>query len=274
MAYYGEAGYLNLLDDIRRTGLSRETRNGVRISLFGEQLKFDLRGDSFPLLTTKKVFLRGVIEELLWFLRGSTDNNELNAVGVHIWDEWADEKGQLGPIYGHQWRSWSAYDDNDGRVRYIDQLANVIESLKKDPAGTRHVVSAWNVGDIPEMKLPPCHCLFQFYVGKEGLECHLYQRSADMFLGVPFNIASYALLTMIIGQIVGQPASKLTISFGDCHIYEDHLPAVYEQLGRVERGAPRMLLNPNIDSIDNLRLTDFDLQDYDPHPVIKAQVHK
>lgn len=262
-----EAMYLYYLSSITTYGQKVIGRNNnATRSIFGPQLSFDLTDDQFPLLTTKKVFLKGIIHELLWFLKGSTNNNELRAEGVTIWDEWAAEDGELGPIYGHQWRNWNG----DG----IDQIANVIESLKNDPHGRRHIVSAWNVGDIPEMALPPCHCLFQFYVGPNGLECQLYQRSADMFLGVPFNIASYALLTKMIGQIVGYPAARLIITFGDAHLYEDHIPMATEQLQRCPRPFPKMTLNPDVMDIDAFRFEDFQLHDYDPHPAIKAEVHK
>lgn len=262
-----ESLYLYLLQMISHYGQKVVGRNNnATRSMFGPQLSFDLTNDQFPLLTTKKVFLKGIIHELLWFLKGSTNNNELRAEGVTIWDEWAAEDGELGPIYGHQWRNWNG----DG----IDQIAKVIESLKNDPHGRRHIVSAWNVGDIPEMALPPCHCLFQFYVGPNGLECHLYQRSADMFLGVPFNIASYALLTKMIGQIVGYPAARLIITFGDVHIYEDHIPMALEQLQRRPRSFPTMTLNPDVKDIDAFRYEDFQLHGYDPYPTIKAEVHK
>lgn len=275
MSNYQEDRYLQLLRDCARYGQEVTGRNGhVTRSLFGRQLDFDLTGDKLPLLTTKKVFLKGIIHELLWFLKGSTNNNDLKANGVSIWDEWAAEDGELGPIYGHQWRAWTAHDPDDARPRYVDQIEQVIRQLQGDPHGRRHIVSAWNVGDIPEMALPPCHCLFQFYVGPKGLECQLYQRSADMFLGVPFNIASYAILTKMIAQVVGLKAAKLIITFGDVHIYKDHIPMAMEQTERNSRQFPTLTIHPEVSDIDSFTYNDFQLHDYYPHAAIKADVHK
>ena len=275
-SYTGESGYLKLLGDCVYDGQRVIGRNNnATRSHFGRQLHFDLSNDKFPLLTTKKVFLKGIIVELLWFLRGGTNIAYLHDHGVTIWDEWAGKDGDLGPVYGHQWRNWGFSFSPTGKPRAgIDQIGKVIEGLKKDPHGRRHIVSAWNVAEIDEMALPPCHCLFQFYVGPNGLECQLYQRSADMFLGVPFNIASYALLTKMIGQVVGIPAAKLIITFGDCHVYEDHIPQAMIQLDRSVLAAPKMILNPIVTDIDDFTLGDFKLEHYVAHPAIKAEVHK
>lgn len=275
MNLQGEYGYLHLLSDCIHDGKRQVARNGNKTrSLFGRQLEFNLL-DGFPLLTTKKVHFKSILVELLWFLRGDTNVKFLHDHGVTIWDEWVDENGELGPVYGKQWRDWGGhYGPTGKKIPGLDQIAKVIHTLKTDPNGRRHIVTAWNPAEVESMALPPCHCLFQFYVGQYGLECQLYQRSADMFLGVPFNIASYALLTHIIGHLVGLPASKLIITFGDCHIYEDHMPQAHEQLLRQKYNPPRLSLNPNIDSIDNLSLTDFELLDYKHHDRIKAEVHK
>lgn len=276
--YQGEEGYLYLLHDCIYRGKHQVARNNNKTrSLFGKQLEFNLY-NGFPLLTTKRVHFKSILVELLWFLRGDTNVAFLHEHGVTIWDEWADPDGELGPVYGKQWRSWPYYTPQDSLVGYrregIDQIAKVIKSLKENPNGRRHIVSAWNPAEVDDMALPPCHCLFQFYVGEHGLECQLYQRSADMFLGVPFNIASYALLTHIIGHLVGLRPAKLIITFGDSHIYEDHIPQACEQLNRFQRALPRLYLNPAINSIDNLNLEDFRVEGYDPHDRIKAEVHK
>lgn len=273
--YQGERGYLALLSNCILTGQQQVARNNnVTRSLFGKQLEFNLL-DGFPLLTTKKVHWKSILVELLWFLRGDTNIKFLHDHEVTIWDEWADEEGELGPVYGRQWRSWGFNYGPTGKPKKgIDQIANVIKSLKENPHGRRHIVTAWNPAEVDDMALPPCHCLFQFYVGPHGLECQLYQRSADMFLGVPFNIASYATLTHIIGRLTGYQAAKLIITFGDAHIYEDHIPQARLQLDRDVLKPPRLHLNPNIADIDNLSLTDFDLQNYVSHPAIKAEVHK
>jgi len=236
--------YLDLLARIRHEGLKKGDRTGTgALSLFGAQMRFDLE-DGFPLITTKKLHVKSIIHELLWFLRGSTNVRYLNEHGVSIWDEWADEAGELGPIYGRQWRSWPAPDG-----RQIDQIANVVEGLKRDPDSLRHIVCAWNVGELDKMALPPCHCLFQFYVGEGRLSCQLYQRSADMFLGVPFNIASYALLTMMMAQVSGLKPGEFVHTFGDVHLYLNHLDQADEQLTRSPRALPRLAINPEITSL-------------------------
>lgn len=260
--------YLDMLEELLLAGDRREGRNGVTYSLFGRQIVFDL-AKGFPLLTTKKVHLKSVIAELLWFLSGSTNAKVLEDQGVNIWREWADEDGELGPIYGYQWRRWH---DGEFPNRPIDQIAQVIEGLKADPYGRRHVVTAWNPVDIPEMALPPCHCLFQFHVSNDGrLNCQLYQRSADVFLGVPFNIASYALLTMMVAKVIGRQPGRFIHTFGDYHLYADHEAQALEQLSRVPRPFPTMTL-ANRDTIDGWTLGDFTLMGYDPHPAIKAPV--
>jgi thymidylate synthase len=259
--------YLDLMQRILDHGVRKSDRTGTgTLSIFGPQLRFDLaRG--FPLLTTKKVHLRSIIHELLWFLSGDTNVKYLRDNNVTILDEWADERGELGPVYGHQWRSWPAADG-----RQIDQIAQVVEQLKKNPDSRRHIVSAWNVADIDKMKLPPCHSLFQFYVAGGKLSCQLYQRSADVFLGVPFNIASYALLTMMVAQVTGLAAGEFIHTFGDAHLYSNHLEQARLQLGREPRALPRMKLNPAVQSIFEFKYGDFTLQDYDPHPAIKAPI--
>lgn len=256
-----EYQYENLLLDVLRNGTPTDDRTGVgTYSLFGTRMEFDL-AESFPLITTKKVFLKGVIYELLWFLKGSTNVHWLQEHGVHIWDAWADENGQLGPIYGHQWR------DCDG----IDQIANAIDAIRHNPDSRRIIVSSWNVPQINDMALPPCHCLFQFHVRGDKLDCQLYQRSADMFLGVPFNIASYALLTMMIAQQTGYKPGRFIWVGGDTHIYRNHLKQVVEQLSREPRPYPHMSID-KADSIDDYAYENFHLTGYDPWPAIKAPV--
>jgi thymidylate synthase len=259
--------YLELLARIRNQGLRKGDRTGTgALSLFGAQMRFDL-AEGFPLVTTKKLHVKSIIHELLWFLQGSTNVRYLNEHGVTIWDEWADEEGELGPIYGRQWRSWPT---PDGRT--IDQIANVVEAIKRDPDSRRHIVSAWNVGELDKMALPPCHCLFQFYVGEGRLSCQLYQRSADIFLGVPFNIASYALLTMMVAQTTGLKPGEFVHTLGDAHLYLNHLDQAREQLSREPRKLPTMRLNPEVHRIFDFVYGDFELLDYDPHPHIKAEV--
>ena len=259
--------YLGLLEHILNQGKEKKDRTGVgTISTFGYQMRFDLN-EGFPLLTTKKVHTKSVIYELLWFLRGDTNIQYLKDHGVSIWDEWADEKGDLGPVYAKQWRSW---ETTDGRK--VDQIAELIRMIKTSPDSRRLIVSAWNVGDVERMKLPPCHCLFQFYVEGEKLSCQLYQRSADAFLGVPFNIASYALLTMMIAQVTGLGVGEFIHTFGDVHIYLNHLEQVRLQLGRAPRPLPKMRLNASVKDIFSFHFEDFTLEGYDPHPAIKAPV--
>ena len=259
--------YLKLLSDILDHGVDKSDRTGTGTrSLFGYQMRFDLN-QGFPLLTTKKLHLKSIVYELLWFIRGETNVRWLQERGVKIWDEWADENGDLGPVYGSQWRSWPAPDG-----RKIDQIANVIESIRTKPDSRRHIVSAWNPAEVDEMALPPCHCLFQFYVANGKLSCQLYQRSADTFLGVPFNIASYALLTMMVAQVCGLKAGDFVHTLGDAHIYLNHLDQVREQLGRAPRSQPTMRINPAVQDIFGFRFEDFTLENYDPHPAIKAPV--
>lgn len=260
--------YLDLLRDVMENGERRDDRTGVgTLGVFGRQMRFDLR-DGFPLLTTKKLHLRSIIIELLWFLRGDTNIAWLKENKVSIWDEWADGNGDLGPVYGKQWRSWAA---PDGQV--IDQISKVQDALRSNPYSRRHVVSAWNPADVDEMALPPCHCLFQFHVTTEGrLNCQLYQRSADIFLGVPFNIASYALLTMMMAQSTGLQPGSFVHTFGDAHLYLNHLEQAELQLTRKPRARPRMELNPDKIDIFDWAYEDFALKDYDPHPHIKAPV--
>jgi thymidylate synthase len=259
--------YLNLLARIRNTGVPKRDRtNTGTLSLFGDQMRFDL-GQGFPLVTTKKLHVKSIIHELLWFLQGSTNVRYLNEHGVTIWDEWADENGELGPIYGRQWRSWPAPDG-----RHIDQIAKVVEGLKRDPDSRRHIVSAWNVGELDRMALSPCHCLFQFYVAEGRLSCQLYQRSADIFLGVPFNIASYALLTLMMAQVTDLEAGEFVHTFGDAHLYLTHLDQADEQLKREPRALPRLEINPEVSSLLDFAYEDFKLVGYDPHPAIKAEV--
>jgi thymidylate synthase len=259
--------YLDLMRRVRSHGAKKTDRTGTgTLSVFGHQMRFDL-ADGFPLVTTKKVHLKSIIHELVWFLAGDTNTSYLKAHGVSIWDEWADENGDLGPVYGKQWRSWAA---PDGRT--IDQISEVVETLKINPDSRRMIVSAWNPADVPDMALAPCHCLFQFYVAEGRLSCQLYQRSADVFLGVPFNIASYALLTMMMAQVTGLEAGEFVHTFGDAHLYVNHLEQADLQLARTPRPLPRMEINPSVRSIFDFRFEDFHLSGYDPHPHIKAAV--
>lgn len=259
--------YLDLLRHVKEHGVLKHDRTGVGTkSVFGYQMRFDL-SEGFPLLTTKKVHLRSIIYELLWFISGDTNIKYLHDHGVSIWDEWADENGDLGPVYGHQWRSWPA---PDGTV--IDQLSTVADSLKRNPDSRRHIVSAWNVAEVDKMALPPCHTLFQFYVADGRLSCQLYQRSADLFLGVPFNIASYALLTMMMAQVCGYKAGDFVHTFGDAHIYLNHFEQVDLQLSREPRKLPVMKINPEAKDIFSFEYEDFTLEGYDPWPAIKATV--
>ena len=259
--------YLELLDKIMKEGAVKGDRTGTGTkSIFGYQMRFDL-AEGFPLLTTKKLHLRSIIHELLWFLAGDTNIQYLHENKVTIWDEWASPEGDLGPIYGYQWRSWPAPDG-----RHIDQIAAVVESIRTNPDSRRHIVSAWNVADIDRMALPPCHALFQFYVAEGRLSCQLYQRSADVFLGVPFNIASYALLTMMMAQVTGLRPGDFIHTLGDAHIYLNHTEQAAEQLRRTPRTLPVMKLNPAVDSIFGFRYEDFTLEGYDPYPSIKAPI--
>jgi len=259
--------YLDLLQHILTSGTDKSDRTGTGTrSVFGYQMRFNLN-EGFPLLTTKKVHLRSIIYELLWFIKGDTNIKYLHDHNVSIWDEWADENGDLGPVYGHQWRSWPGPDGTS-----IDQLKNVIEALKKNPDSRRHIVSAWNPAEVDMMALPPCHSLFQFYVADGKLSCQLYQRSADVFLGVPFNIASYALLTMMIAQECGYGLGDFVHTFGDVHIYNNHFDQVKEQLSRTPRQLPAMNLNPDVKSVFDFDYEDFSLEGYDPYPPIKAPV--
>ncbi|MCQ2200943.1 MAG: thymidylate synthase [Bacteroidales bacterium] len=259
--------YLDLLHRILDEGVVREDRTGTgTIGVFGHQMRFNLQ-EGFPLLTTKKLHLKSIIHELLWFIKGSTNVAYLQENGVRIWNEWAKEDGELGPIYGYQWRSWPDY--NGG---HIDQLGNVIRDIKSNPYSRRHIVSAWNVGQIGEMQLPPCHILFQFYVADGKLSCMLYQRSADTFLGVPFNIASYALLTMMVAQVCGLQPGDFVHTLGDTHIYLNHIEQVKEQLTRTPYALPKMKINPDVKSIEDFKYEDFELVDYEAHPHIKGVV--
>ncbi len=259
--------YHDLLRHVLENGAKKEDRTGTgTLSVFGYQMRFNL-SEGFPLVTTKKVHLKSIVHELLWFLKGSTNIAYLKENGVGIWDEWADEKGNLGPVYGKQWRSWSA---PDGQT--IDQLAQVIQQLQHNPDSRRIIVSAWNVADIPQMKLPPCHALFQFYVADDKLSCQLYQRSADIFLGVPFNIASYALLTLMLAQTCNLQPGEFIWTGGDTHLYSNHLEQAQLQLSREPRPLPQMKLNPDVTSVFDFRYEDFMLENYDPHPAIKAPV--
>jgi thymidylate synthase len=259
--------YLDLMRHILEHGTRKDDRTGTgTLSIFGAQLRCDLDA-GFPLLTTKKVHLKSVIHELLWFLNGDTNVRYLREHGVTIWDEWADADGNLGPVYGHQWRSWPTADG-----RHIDQITNVIEQIKTNPDSRRLVVSAWNVGELDRMALLPCHALFQFYVADGRLSCQLYQRSADIFLGVPFNIASYALLTLMVAQVCGLKPGEFVHTFGDAHLYLNHLDQAREQLSRTPRALPAMKLNPAITDLFDFRYEDFTLDGYDPYPAIKAPV--
>jgi thymidylate synthase len=259
--------YLDLLRHVLDHGARKDDRTGTgTLSVFGYQMRFDL-AQGFPLLTTKKLHTRSIIHELLWFLRGETNIRYLKEHGVSIWDEWADEHGELGPVYGHQWRSWPAPDG-----RRIDQISQVVEQIRRNPDSRRLIVSAWNVADIERMKLPPCHALFQFYVAQGRLSCQLYQRSADIFLGVPFNIASYALLTLMIAQVTGLRPGEFVHTLGDAHLYVNHLEQANTQLARAPRPLPAMRLNPERRSLFDFVFEDFELLNYDPHPHIKAPV--
>jgi thymidylate synthase len=263
----GERQYLGLLDEVLRAGASKTDRTGTgTLSVFGRQLRFDLAG-SFPLLTTKKLHLKSILLELLWFLRGDTNVRWLQERGVTIWDEWADARGDLGPVYGYQWRHWRAPDGKE-----IDQIASVIEALKKKPDSRRHLVVAWNPADVDRMALPPCHALFQFYVADRKLSCQMYQRSADLFLGVPFNIASYALLTQMVAQVTGLEPEEFVLTLGDAHLYLNHLEQAREQLARAPRPFPRMRLSPGVQDLFAFRYEDFTLEGYEPHPAIKAPI--
>jgi len=259
--------YLDLMRHVREHGIRKEDRTGTgTLSVFGHQLRFDL-ADGFPLVTTKKVHLRSIIHELLWFLQGATNIRYLHDNKVTIWDEWADENGELGPVYGYQWRSWPTADG-----RHIDQISQVLEQIRNNPDSRRIIVSAWNVADVERMALPPCHAFVQFYVADGRLSCQLYQRSADIFLGVPFNIASYALLLQMVAQVTGLEAGEFVHTFGDAHLYLNHLEQTDLQLARAPRPLPRMRLNPGVTDLFAFSFDDFELQDYDPHPHIKAPV--
>ena len=259
--------YHDLMRHVLDNGIDKSDRTGTGTrSVFGYQMRFDL-SEGFPLLTTKKLHLRSIIHELLWFLKGDTNIKYLKDTNVSIWDEWADENGDLGPVYGYQWRSWPAPDG-----RHIDQIANVVEQIKKNPDSRRLIVSAWNPALVDEMALPPCHALFQFYVANGKLSCQLYQRSADIFLGVPFNIASYALLTMMMAQVCGLEAGEFIHTFGDAHLYSNHIEQAQLQLSRDFRNLPTMKINPEVKDLFEFKFEDFELEGYDPHPHIKAAV--
>jgi len=259
--------YLDLLDHIVTQGTQKGDRTGTgTISTFGYQMRFDL-SEGFPMLTTKKLHLRSIIHELLWFIAGDTNIKYLKDNGVRIWDEWADENGDLGPVYGYQWRSWPA---PNGQT--VDQLKDLVNQIKTNPNSRRHIITAWNPADIPNMALPPCHCLFQFYVADGKLSCQLYQRSADTFLGVPFNIASYALMTHMMAQVCDLEVGEFIHSFGDVHLYNNHLEQTQEQLSRTPRKLPKLKINPNVKDIFDFKFEDFEIVDYDPMPHIKAAV--
>ena len=262
-----ERQYLDLLAEVLERGARKSDRTGTgTLSVFGRQLRFSL-GESFPLLTTKKLHLKSIIYELLWFLRGETNVRWLKDHGVSIWDEWADERGELGPVYGYQWRHWRTPEG-----REIDQIAQPIQNLRSRPDSRRHIVSAWNPADVDKMALPPCHALFQFYVAQGRLSCQLYQRSADLFLGVPFNIASYALLTLMVSQVTDLKPGEFVLTLGDAHLYLNHLEQAREQLSRTPRPFPRMRLNPARRELLDFQYEDFTLEGYEPHPAIKAPI--
>jgi thymidylate synthase len=259
--------YHELLEMILADGVEKSDRTGTgTLSVFGHQSRYDL-AQGFPLVTTKKLHLKSIVHELLWFLKGDTNIAYLKENGVSIWDEWADDNGDLGPVYGHQWRSWPARDGGT-----IDQIRQVVDAIRRNPDSRRLMVTAWNPADVERMALPPCHCLFQFYVAKGRLSCQLYQRSADVFLGVPFNIASYALLTMMVAQVTGLKPGHFVHTLGDAHLYLNHLDQTREQLSRAPRALPAMTLNPAVTDIFGFKFTDFTLENYDPHPHIKAPV--
>ena len=259
--------YLDLLDHVLTNGVKKEDRTGTgTISVFGYQMRFDL-AEGFPVLTTKKLHLRSIIHELLWFLKGETNIKYLNDNKVKIWDEWADENGDLGHIYGYQWRSWPAHDG-----KHIDQISNVIGSIKTNPSSRRHLVNAWNVGELDKMALPPCHIMFQFYVADGKLSCQMYQRSADIFLGVPFNIASYALLLKMVAQVTGLIPGEFVHTFGDAHIYLNHIDQVKLQLTRKPFALPQMNINPDVKNIFDFKFEDFKLVNYQSHPHIKGEI--
>ena len=263
----GEQQYLDLLAQVLERGARKSDRTGTgTLSLFGAQMRFDLAA-SFPLLTTKKLHTKSIVYELLWFLRGDTNVRWLQERGVTIWDEWANAAGELGPVYGHQWRHWKTPDG-----REIDQLAQVVKSIRDKPDSRRHIVTAWNPADVDRMALPPCHALFQFYVADGRLSCQLYQRSADLFLGVPFNIASYALLTLMIAQVTSLAAGEFVHTLGDAHLYLNHVEQAREQLARAPRPFPRIKLNPTVKDLFAFRYEDFSIEGYDPHPAIKAPI--
>ena len=267
MTASADTQYLDLMRHVLEHGHAKGDRTGTGTrSVFGWQMRFAL-DEGFPLLTTKKLHLKSIIYELLWFLQGGTNVRWLQQHGVTIWDEWADENGELGPVYGSQWRNWTSPDGS-----HIDQIAQVVESIRKSPDSRRHIVTAWNPAEIPSMKLPPCHAFFQFYVAGDRLSCQMYQRSADIFLGVPFNIASYALLTMMVAQVCGLRAGDFVHTLGDAHLYLNHLDQAREQLGRSPRSQPQMLLNPAVRDLFAFQYEDFTLQGYDPHPAIKAPI--
>jgi len=259
--------YHDLLERILADGAEKHDRTGTgTLSVFGHQMRFDL-GHGFPLTTTKKLHLKSIVHELLWFLAGDTNVKYLNEHGVTIWDEWADASGELGPVYGRQWRSWPTPDSG-----VIDQMANVVSAIRRNPDSRRLIVTAWNPADVDKMALPPCHCLFQFYVANGRLSCQLYQRSGDVFIGVPFNIASYALLTLMVAQVTGLEAGEFVHTLGDAHLYLNHLEQARLQLSRAPRPLPRVRLNPEVTDLFAFRIEDFKLEGYDPHPRIKAEV--
>ncbi len=276
--------YLDMLQHIVNHGVEKGDRTGTgTLSVFGYQTRFDL-SEGFPLLTTKRMHLKSIIHELLWFISGDTNIRYLQKHGVKIWDEWADENGELGPVYGKQWRRWETTEPNQETMQItgsgdlefdhhtVDQLGDVIERIKSNPDCRRLLVCAWNPGEISRMALPPCHCLFQFYVANGKLSCMLYQRSCDVFLGVPFNIASYALLTMMVAQVCGLEPGEFVHTYGDLHIYSNHMEQVFTQMEREPKELPRMVLNPNVKDIDKFTFEDFTLEGYDPHPAIKGKV--